>query len=237
LYKRYPQSRGSVQRLILSAVLKMEGGEFYSETARRIFKDYHDVEIGMYTHGGCFAPGNFGRFTKIGRYCSIARDALAFNRNHPLEFKSTHAFFFNPELMFCDEDKIEYTPLSIGHDVWIGAGAKILPSVREIGTGAVIGTQAVVTRNVPPYAVVAGYPARVVRSRFSKDVIESLLESRWWEQDIEEIRSHLDEFCRPYEQWWRNGIACDRQEWTNHVDTETMVDYTSHVRNGLEETQ
>ncbi len=215
----------------------MEGGEFFSGTARRILKDYHDVEIGMYTHGGCFIPSNFGRFTKIGRYSSIARDVLSFNRNHPLEFKSTHAFFFNPKLTFCDEDKIEYIPLSIGHDVWIGAGVKILPGVREIGTGAVIGTQAVVTRNVPPYAVVAGYPARVVRSRFSKDVIESLLESRWWEQDIELIRPHLEEFCRPYEELYRGVSPYDHQDWANHLDTEAVADHTSRVRNGLEDIQ
>ncbi len=199
LAKRYPTAGATLRRLILRRVIAGEGGEFYSETARQILRDLYDVEIGMYTHGGCFHPGQFDRHTRIGRYCSIARDVCVFNRDHPTAFKSTHAFFFNSKLGFCTEDKSEYTPLSIGHDVWIGTGVKILAPVTEIGTGAVVCAQSVVTRNIPPYAVAVGFPARVVRFRFSPAVIDELLASRWWEQDIEQIVPFLDEYTRPYE--------------------------------------
>jgi virginiamycin A acetyltransferase len=205
LYRWYGTAGGTVRRLILRRVTAMEGGEFFSQTARRILRDYHDVDVGMYTHGGCFQPGQFDRHTTIGRYCSIASDVRTFNRDHPTSFKSTHAFFFNSKLGFCKEDKIEYTPLTIGHDVWIGAGAKILSSVTEIGTGAVVSAQSVVTRDVPPYGVVIGFPARVVRFRFPREIIRQLLASRWWEQDIEEIVPSIDEFSQSYEVFWRRN--------------------------------
>ncbi len=176
----------------------MEGGPLYSTTLRLIFRKYYQVEIGMYTHGSCFVPGNFDRYTKIGRYCSIAADVHVFNRNHPMDFKSMHAFFFNPALKFTDRDLVEYTPLEIGNDVWIGHGAIILPHVTTIGDGAVIGAGAVVCINVPPFAVVVGNPARVVRYRFPRETIEQLLKEKWWEKDIKDILPDIKEYQRPY---------------------------------------
>ena len=211
LYRWYGAAGVTVRRLILRRVTAMEGGEFFSQTARRILRDYHDVDIGLYTHGGCFRPGQFDRHTTIGRYCSVASDVRTFNRDHPTSFKSTHAFFFNSSLGFCREDKIEYIPLTIGHDVWIGAGAKILSSVTEIGTGAVISAQSVVTRDVPPYGVVIGFPARVVRFRFPGEIIRRLLALRWWERDIEEITPSIDEFTQPYEGFWRRSEQVDKE--------------------------
>ena len=73
-----------------------------------------------------------------------------------------------------------------------------LPHVTNIGDGAVIGAGAVVNKNVPPYAVVVGNPARVVRYRFSQKIIEELLASRWWEKSIEEIKPYIHEFQIPY---------------------------------------
>lgn len=230
LYKGYGRANGRLRGFILRAALKLDGGEFYSQTARDILRGYHNVEIGMYTHGGCFTPGNFAPHTKIGRYCSIARDALSFNRDHPVDFKSTHGFFFNSKLHFCDQDKIEYNPLSIGHDVWIGSGAKILTPVSEIGTGAVIGAQAVVTRDVPPYAVMMGYPARVVRYRFSEDVIADLLASRWWEQDIDDLRPQMEEFSKPYEQYCRMRDSDNHRSGNDAPQVESALGETDQVR-------
>ncbi len=92
LYKMYG-GRGIVRKLTTRLICRLEGGEYYSQTLRRIFKDYHGVEIGLYSHGGCFVPGQFDRFTSIGRYCSMAKSLRAMNRNHPLEYKSMHGFF------------------------------------------------------------------------------------------------------------------------------------------------
>ena len=100
LFKR----RRKICDFILWILLKIEGGVHYSATIRRILAQYHQVKIGMYTQGSCFVPGNFGRFTTVGRYCSIAANVYVFNRNHPMNFKSMHGFFFNPALKFVKQD-------------------------------------------------------------------------------------------------------------------------------------
>jgi len=173
--------------------------EFYSQVLRRIFTTYHKVEIGLYTHGGCFQPNVIDPHTKIGRYCSIASGVMVFNQNHPLDFKSTHGFFFNPGFGICNEYLAKFIPLEIGNDVWIGSRAIIMPNVRKIGDGAVVAAGAVVNKDVPPYAIVCGNPARIARYRFSKAKIAELLASRWWEKSIEELAEDRDEYTSPLE--------------------------------------
>jgi acetyltransferase-like isoleucine patch superfamily enzyme len=137
--------------------------------------------------------------TSVGRYCSIAPGARILNHNHPLSFKSTSGLFFNPAMKLSRDWRVEHRPLEIGNDVWIGANAVVMPEVDRIGDGAVIGAGAVVTRDVPPYAVVLGNPGRVVKYRFSPETIADLLEERWWDKDVQEIRGHLHEFQVPLE--------------------------------------
>jgi len=196
LFHLYQYNRLITRSAIRNVVGKLEGGEVYSPTLRRILRVYHDVDIGLYTHGGCFVPGTIDRHTTIGRYCSFAHGVRSMNANHPMEFKSTHAFFHNPVLGYCSERLAPYVPLSIGNDVWIGACALVLPHVRQIGDGAVIAAGAVVNKDIPPYAVVVGNPARVVRLRFPQAVIDQLLASRWWEKPIEDL--DLTEFTKPF---------------------------------------
>ncbi len=190
----YRINRERVRSYIRRFIHKREGGDFFSVTLREIYQRFHQVKIGMYTQGAFSKPGQIDRFTDIGRYCSLASNVRIMNRNHPLEFKSTHAFFFNPRLGYCREDNVKYIPLHVGNDVWIGHNAIIHPHVRSIGDGAVVGAGAVVNKDVPPYTVVVGNPARVVRYRFSKEVIQELLESKWWEKSIEELKPHIQEF-------------------------------------------
>jgi acetyltransferase-like isoleucine patch superfamily enzyme len=137
--------------------------------------------------------------TKIGRYSSIAAGVRVVNHNHPLAFKGTSGLFFNPVLGLCDRWLVDHNPLEIGNDVWIGANAVILPEVNRIGDGAVIGAGAVVNRDVPPYAVVLGNPGRVVKYRFSPEVIACLLAEKWWEKDIEDLAERIGEFQVPLE--------------------------------------
>lgn len=138
-----------IRKIIRKIVLFFEGGELYSKTVRKIFKNYYNVDIGMYTYGGCFIPDRIGPYTKIGRYCSISYSSSVRNRNHPLAHKSTHPFFFNPKSGYCRNEIINYIPLEIGNDVWVGENSVILPNVKFIGDGAVIGAHAVVTKDVP----------------------------------------------------------------------------------------
>jgi virginiamycin A acetyltransferase len=192
LVKLYAVPR--LRSLVVRLAMRLEGGEFRSATLREIFARYWEVEIGLYTHGGCFTPWMIDAKTKIGRYTSIASGVRAVNHNHPLSFKGTSGLFFNPSLGFTSEWLVEHNPLEIGNDVWIGANAVIMPEVGRIGDGAVIGAGAVVSRDVPPYAVVLGNPGRVVKYRFSPEVIARLLEEKWWEKDLSELQGRIHEF-------------------------------------------
>lgn len=189
---------GTLRQLIKSAVLRLEGGGLYSRTVRRILRTYHDIEIGMYSRGACYCqdlpPG-----TRIGRYCSIFPTLRIFSGNHPMNVKSTHAFFFNPRLGRVPCDIIERTQLRIGNDVWVGHNVLILPTVSSIGDGAVIGAGSVVHQDVPPYAVVVGNPARTVRYRFSEKTIHELIASQWWNRSIDELRDEIETFRQPLE--------------------------------------
>lgn len=178
---------------------RLERGEIYSASLREIFRRYHGVDVGAYSHGGCFVPHQFGPNTQIGRYTSVARTAFAATLDHPTHFKGMHGFFFNSTLGYTDHVR-EYSPLEIGSDVWLGHNSVISSHVGSIGHGAVIGAGAVVFKDVPPYAVVVGNPGRVVRFRFSPETITSLLEERWWERDIGELEPGIATFSRPLEE-------------------------------------
>jgi carbonic anhydrase/acetyltransferase-like protein (isoleucine patch superfamily) len=180
---RFRRLRG----LVLKVVRRLEGGQDRSPTIRRIWREYWGVDIGRYTDGGCFEEWMVDPWTTIGRYCSIAEGVRILNHNHPLNLRSSSGLFFNPALGLCDRWLVGFTPLEIGNDVWIGAKATIMPEVRSIGHGAVVGAGAIVTKDVPPYAVVLGNPARVVKYRFPPEVIAELLEEKWWEKDLEEL--------------------------------------------------
>jgi len=199
LFNLYKYPNNQLRKIVIKLIYRFEGGQFYSTTLRKIFSEYYKVDIGLYTHGACFIPGRIDKHTTIGRYSSLATTTQVMNRNHPMNFKSMHGFFFNPILGFCQEDKIEYIPLDIGNDVWLGHNSIIMPNVKNIGDGAVVAAGAVVNKDIPPYAVVVGNPARIVRFRFSKEKIEELLASKWWDKSIEELKNKVEEYTRPFE--------------------------------------
>lgn len=197
LYKLYSFKRRKLRSAIYSYLNKHEGGEMLSPTLRRIFLDYHGIEIGMYSYGGCFNPVSIGAHTKIGRYCSFAGKVWRFNANHPLECKSIHPYFYSPAYGYVQEELISRSELTIGNDVWVGENAIISPAVKRIGDGAVIGAGAVVTKDVPDFAIVAGNPAKLIRYRFSKETQLKIKASKWWDKDMNELQKDLDEFIRP----------------------------------------
>jgi virginiamycin A acetyltransferase len=173
--------------------------QVWSKLIRRIYADYHHIEIGMYSYGGCFNIKNMGSNTKIGRYCSFAKEVRILNANHPLECTSMHPFFYFRGLGYVEKDSTPSYNLSIGNDVWFGYGAIITPGVRKIGNGSVIGAGAVVTKDVPDFAVVAGNPANIIKYRFSEETRRKIKDSQWWNKDIEELQNNLGEFSRSFE--------------------------------------
>jgi len=199
LFKLYGFSNGTIRAIIRKILIRFEGGPLFSINIRRIFSVYHKVEVGMYSGRGCFIPINFRAGTRIGRYCTIYSTAQAFSGNHPMNLKSMNAVFYNPSLGFVESDLITRTELSIGNDVFIGHNAVILPPVSLIGDGAVIGAGSIVHQDVPPYAVLVGNPARIVRYRFSKATIQDLLDSRWWDKSLEELIPEIESFRYPIE--------------------------------------
>ena len=133
----------------------------------------------------------------IGKFCSIACGAkFLFNSgNHALGSLSTYPFSIFFEEWGLDGKHVTDAwdnkgDIIVGNDVWIGYEALILAGV-SIGDGAVIGSRAVVTKDVPPYAIVGGVPAKIIRKRFSDEVIEALLKIRWWDWPGEQIRKHI----------------------------------------------
>lgn len=138
-------------------------------------------------------------YTEIGKFCSIASHVRINPGNHPMwRVSQHHATYRRAQYGFGETDDEEIFmwrknhKVTIGHDVWIGHGAIIMPGV-SIGTGAVIGAGAVVTKDVSPYMIAVGVPAKPLHERFSKDVVEKLLAIKWWNWDratLEE-RFHL----------------------------------------------
>lgn len=198
LYQAYAIKHGAWRNIIIRTVKWLEGGEFYSHTLRRIYSSYHGISIGMYSYGGCFSQENIQPGTEIGRYCSFANNVYIYTRNHPYTCKSTHPFFYNASLKIVDKDLIPYSRMIIGNDVWIGMNVIILPSVSYIGDGVVIGAGSIVTKNVPPYAIMAGNPAKVIKYRFDQDRIDQLLKEKWWNKNIDELRKDINTYIFPF---------------------------------------
>ncbi|MEM5550488.1 CatB-related O-acetyltransferase [Pseudoalteromonas neustonica] len=177
-------------RKVIKLILhKAEGAEFYSYSLREIQKRYYGVTVGKYSYGECMKLGSFPPNVVVGNYTSIARDVRVITHDHPLRFKSTHPFFYNKSMGYVKEENIIHTALFIGHDVWIGDGAKILSKCNSIGSGSVIAAGAIVTRNVEAYEIVAGIPAKNIGYRFEKSKVDQLLKEAWWEKSVNEITS------------------------------------------------
>lgn len=136
----------------------------------------------------------------IGSFCAIGSGAcfiMAGNQGHRADWASTYPFFYTPEepaFAGARDAFIAAGDTVVGHDVWIGAEAMIMPGIT-IGHGAVIGSRAVVTRDVAPYAVVAGNPARAIRSRFTDEQVAMLLEMQWWDWPLPDIQAAMPWLC------------------------------------------
>jgi acetyltransferase-like isoleucine patch superfamily enzyme len=149
------------------------------------------LEVGRHTYGHPLIVSYQGSETRvvIGHFGSISPGVMLITGGvHPVDWVSTFPFRIQWGLKGALADGTPATrgDIVIGSDVWIGTDAMVLSGVT-VGHGAVIAARAVVTRDVPPYAIVAGVPARVVRYRFDPETIDRLLAMRWWEWDDKRI--------------------------------------------------
>lgn len=138
---------------------------------------------------------------RVGKFCSISNDCAIGMGTHSLNNISTSSLFTAHKngtgVSWTNENLFEeHSYVRIGNDVWIGQRAMVMGGV-SIGNGAVIGAGAIVTKDVPPYAIVGGVPAKIIRYRFPDDVIEKLEFSKWWLLPDEELKKNMNLFQRP----------------------------------------
>lgn len=155
------------------------------------------VEMGDYSYTDRFADianATVGRFANIASFARIGPTA------HPMGQASLHHFLYRSASYWADaEDDAAFFAARaarravIGHDTWIGHGAVVMPEVT-VGHGAVVGAMAVVTRDVAPYTVVVGAPARPIRARLPADVAARMLALGWWDWDHARLRAALPDF-------------------------------------------
>lgn len=164
--------------------------EYESVKLRDYFRRTYGIEIGMYSFGA-FDRWRVPPGTKIGRYCSIARNARFLDGNHPTHTLSSHPYFYHVADGVVDRETITLRPQIVEDDVWIGHNVTIGATCHRIGRGSVIGAGAVVTKDVPPYAIVLGMPGKVVKYRFDPETIAAIESSEWWKLDKAQLAAAI----------------------------------------------
>lgn len=155
-----------------------------------------NVEFGDYSYIGHDSDASN---TTIGKFCSLASNLRINPGNHPLDRVSSHHFTYRASYYGYGEDDPEVfawrasKPVTIGHDVWLGHGVIVLAGVT-IGNGAAIGAGSIVTKDVEPYAVMVGNPARKIRQRFTDEEIADLETLQWWHWSDDAVKAALEDF-------------------------------------------
>lgn len=167
----------------------------FERLTRRFKRDYPQFEIGRGSYGVPFIhPSHGGATLKIGSFCSISSNVQIYlGGNHRSDWVTTSPLNVFFEQKNVTEHETTKGNVIIGNDVWVCGNATILSGVT-IGHGAVIGNGAVVSRDVAPYSIVVGNPAKHLKYRFSSDIIEQLLEIKWWDWPEDLLRKHTQVF-------------------------------------------
>lgn len=163
------------------------------------------LHVGKYTYSAQDLYVANPEKTKIGSFCSIGCMVRIGHGTHPLNYLSSSPYLYLDRLGYktnitnSHNEWEKLKPVIIGHDVWIGDDVWIKNGI-SIGTGVIIGAKSVVTKNVPPYAIVVGNPAKIIKYRFSKEIIKRLLKTEWWKLPQKVIKQipydNIDEALR-----------------------------------------
>jgi hypothetical protein len=157
-----------------------------------------DCEVGAYSY---IVEDGDVIYATVGKFCSLARAVRLNPGEHPTARAAQHHFMYRAANYGMGEDEAELfawrrsNRVTLGHDVWVGHGATVMAGVT-VGTGAVVGAGAVVTRDVAPYTLVGGVPARPLRDRFPAAVAGRLLDLAWWDWSHERLTAALEDFRR-----------------------------------------
>jgi phosphonate metabolism protein (transferase hexapeptide repeat family) len=187
-----PLLRDPKPRIHKSSLLQDVECGLFSEIGERVV--LRDVRLGDFSY---IERHSEAIYADIGKFCSIAANVRINALEHPIERLTTHKVSYRPNeyFFFHGVDQTfrahrQSKRVTIGNDVWIGHGAVIMPGIA-IGDGAVIGANAVVTKDVAPYAVHAGVPAKFLKWRFLQGVRERLLVLKWWDWPLEKLAESL----------------------------------------------
>lgn len=181
----------------ISPTVIMQGSKVDKHAAICGRTKFYRSNMGKYSYIGanCFVES-----TTIGKFTSIASNCYIGSASHPTDWVSTSSVFHKQSNILRKHfAMLEYEPSKethIGNDVWIGEGCKIKAGVT-IGDGAVIGMGSIVTKDVEPYAIYAGNPARCIRKRFDEETVQQFLEMQWWNWSEKQIKEYSSNFNHP----------------------------------------
>lgn len=190
---RFRVLRRTLRRFLAQA----EGGMMFSGTLRAAFLRFHQIRIGSMTYGPGLVPGKVPPGTSFGHFTSVGGGLEILRRNHTLSRFSQHPLFYNHVLGFLSQDNVPGkldNPLQVGSDVWLGLNVIVCPGCQIIGDGTIIGAGSVVTKNLPPFVVAAGVPAKILRNRFDEPFLSTIANSRWWDFSPDHILRHAHLF-------------------------------------------
>lgn len=175
----------------------------FKEGYRYISEKLFGFTVGKYSTGYEQFWHQTPLLNSIGAFCNISADNVTIAGNHPITTVSTNTFTYSKKVGFIDADKqithlANVEKITIGNDVWIGANVILLPGIT-IGDGAVIAAGAVVSKDVAPYSVVGGVPAKLIKYRFESKTICGLLSSKWWEWEDDKIKQFIPYMESPKE--------------------------------------